>query len=120
MKKVKEHMKERSTAEKQNSQIQSMYNALFDECNTLKLQLSSKEMECSDIKIIMESYVNINNKLKERVSVLEEGLELSKNCIKCHEYEIVSKRLCEMEKNANNLQEQISTYKINITLYKII
>lgn len=98
-------MKGRNTAEKYNIYLQDLYNTSCDENNSLKLLLSSKVYQNDENKKLSD-YININEKLKKELSELEKKVRLSELCIKCVEFDAVTKRMCNLEEYVNDLKNE--------------
>lgn len=78
LRKVKEHMRGKSVAEKQTTYYQGLYQNLLAECNTLKTELNSKEVKVKSIQTLLQTHVNIEDQLKSSISVLNNELDLRK------------------------------------------
>ncbi|KAJ8973647.1 hypothetical protein NQ317_002921 [Molorchus minor] len=94
LKKVKEHMRGRNSAEKHNKYLQELYNSLSDEKNSLKLSITSKD------------YKNINEKLNYSVLTLEEEALKNQTCDRCFDYAVTVKKLAGLEAEVKRLEEE--------------
>ncbi|CAH0548013.1 unnamed protein product [Brassicogethes aeneus] len=108
LKKVKEHMKGRKTAEKQNSYLRNLFDALSEEHNNTKLNLSSKEFEINNLNSIIKEYDGINRKLKQSIIGLEKQIENFNYCESCGEFEITKKQLKDLQDLFEKLQDENS------------
>ncbi|XP_017784927.1 PREDICTED: major antigen-like [Nicrophorus vespilloides] len=78
LKKIKEHMKARSKAEKQCSYLETMYNDTMEKLNTSRLELSTKAAELADFKNMFREKNRALEKLQNAVTNLEMKLEQNK------------------------------------------
>lgn len=99
-------MKGRKSAEKHNKYLQGIYNDLCEENNSLKLSVSSKIHESDENKKLLTDFMNINEKMKKELRELEKRLKLSEMCTNCVEFDVVKKRLTNLEVYIVNVDQE--------------
>ncbi|KAF2883659.1 hypothetical protein ILUMI_22531 [Ignelater luminosus] len=97
LKKVKEHMRGRNSAEKHCSYLQELYNNVSDELNSYKLQDSSKDSEIQNLQNLCENYKNINNKLKQEILGLQKELSIITAKNDLINYDLLKENLTNLE-----------------------
>lgn len=115
LRKVKEHMRGRNSAEKQLKYLQDLYDTLADDHNTSILTISSKEHELQSLKELCQGH-------KKEIEKLEQDLAKTKVCGYCVEFGDVKDKLVYFEALCKDLQQknlyledEVKSSKENIT-----
>lgn len=74
LKKVKEHLRGRNAAEKQNSAMQQLYDSACEELATLRFENGSRSFEMGQLQNNVANLACVNEKLKETIVDLESKL----------------------------------------------
>ncbi|KAL1516927.1 hypothetical protein ABEB36_000758 [Hypothenemus hampei] len=106
LRKVKEHMKGRNSAEKQLNYLQNLYNDLADSQNSLKLQLIAKDQELEISSEFCKRHKMESEKQKNKVLELEKKLITNENCQNCFMYSEIKRKLTYFEILCGELQEK--------------
>lgn len=122
LRKVKEHMRGRNSAEKQLKYLQDLYDTLADGHNTSILTIASKEHEIQSLKELCQGYKREIEKLRSTVINLEQDLAKTKVCAYCVEFGDVKDKLVYFEALCKDLQQvnlyledEVKSSKENIT-----
>lgn len=113
LKKVKEHMRGRNVAEKENRVLKELYETVLDESNDIKLDNHNKTFVVEELgrKVILLEDVNV--KLRQNVMDAEaKSIEESKRnrCQGCKELDAIVTELNDTRKEKGIVEEELRRY----------